>query len=46
MASALLRLVAAFVLLAALLFVGLWPKSMSDPINAALTPASKVAAAK
>jgi NADH-quinone oxidoreductase subunit M len=26
----------AFVLLAALLFVGFWPKSMSDPINAAL----------
>jgi NADH-quinone oxidoreductase subunit M len=26
----------ALILLAALLFVGLWPKSMSDPINAAL----------
>jgi NADH-quinone oxidoreductase subunit M len=26
----------AFVLLAALLFVGLWPKSISDPINVAL----------
>jgi NADH-quinone oxidoreductase subunit M len=27
----------AFILLAALLFVGFWPKSMSDPINAALS---------
>jgi NADH-quinone oxidoreductase subunit M len=26
----------ALVLLAALFFVGFWPKSMSDPINAAL----------
>ncbi|MBL9186580.1 MAG: NADH-quinone oxidoreductase subunit M [Opitutaceae bacterium] len=36
----------ALVLLAALLFVGFWPKSLSDPINAALAPAAKVAAAK
>jgi NADH-quinone oxidoreductase subunit M len=36
----------ALILLAALLFVGLWPKSMSDPINAALAPAPKVAATK
>lgn len=28
----------AFVLLAALFFIGFWPKSLSDPINAALTP--------
>jgi len=35
----------ALVLLAALLFLGLWPKSMSDSINAALpAPAVKVAA--
>lgn len=33
----------AFVLLAALLLVGFWPKSMSDPINAALTPPAKIA---
>jgi NADH-quinone oxidoreductase subunit M len=38
--------VPAFVLLAALLFVGFWPKSMSDPINAALTPAVARVAAK
>ena len=36
----------ALILLAALLFVGLWPKSMSDPINGALAPAPKVAASK
>jgi NADH-quinone oxidoreductase subunit M len=34
----------ALVLLAALLFVGFWPKSLSEPINAALTPAAQVAA--
>jgi len=34
----------ALVLLAALLFVGLWPKSMSDPINAALAPVTQTAA--
>ncbi|MGH7957831.1 MAG: NADH-quinone oxidoreductase subunit M, partial [Opitutaceae bacterium] len=28
----------ALVLLAALFFIGFWPKSLSDPINAALTP--------
>lgn len=33
----------ALVLLAALLFVGFWPKSLSEPINAALTPAARVA---
>jgi len=34
----------ALVLLAALLFVGFWPKSMSEPINAALTaPKAQVA---
>jgi NADH-quinone oxidoreductase subunit M len=26
----------AFILLAALLFIGFWPKSMSEPINATL----------
>jgi NADH-quinone oxidoreductase subunit M len=36
----------ALVLLVTLLFVGLWPKSLSEPVNAALTPAAKVAAAK
>jgi len=36
----------ALVLLVTLLFVGLWPKSLSEPINAALSPAAKVAAAK
>jgi NADH-quinone oxidoreductase subunit M len=29
----------AIILLAALLFIGFWPKSMSDPVNAALHPA-------
>lgn len=39
--------VPALVLLVALLFVGLWPKSLSGPINAALAqPAPVVAAAK
>jgi NADH-quinone oxidoreductase subunit M len=33
----------ALILLVALLFVGLWPKSMSDPINASLTPKTQVA---
>lgn len=36
--------VPALVLLVALLFVGLWPKSMSDPINAALAPVTQTAA--
>ncbi len=36
----------ALILLAALLFIGLWPKSLSDPINAALAPATQVAATK
>ena len=30
----------ALILLAALLFVGFWPKSLTGPINAALTPAA------
>ena len=34
----------ALVLLAALLFVGLWPKSMSGPINSALSAPAPVAA--
>jgi NADH-quinone oxidoreductase subunit M len=34
----------ALILLAALLFVGFWPKSLSTPINEALTPAAQVAA--
>ncbi len=36
--------VPALVLLAALLFVGLWPKSMSEPINSALPAPAQVAA--
>lgn len=36
----------ALILLGALLFLGFWPKSMSDPINAALPPAAKAVAAK
>jgi NADH-quinone oxidoreductase subunit M len=38
--------VPALILLAALLFVGLWPKSMSAPLNAALTPAAQVASSR
>jgi NADH-quinone oxidoreductase subunit M len=34
----------ALVLLAALFFVGFWPKSLSEPIHEALTPAAHVAA--
>ncbi|HUR56454.1 MAG TPA: NADH-quinone oxidoreductase subunit M [Opitutaceae bacterium] len=34
----------ALILLAALLIVGFWPRSMSGPINGALAPAPKVAA--
>ncbi|MEO5961273.1 MAG: proton-conducting transporter membrane subunit, partial [Opitutaceae bacterium] len=34
----------ALILLAALLFVGFWPKSLSDPINAALSSVPQVAA--
>ena len=36
----------ALVLLAALLFIGLWPKSISEPINAALPAPARVVAAK
>jgi len=36
----------ALVLLAALLFIGFWPKSMSAPINAALSPAAAQVAAR
>ncbi len=36
----------ALILLAALLFIGFWPKSLSDPINAALAPAATVAVTK
>jgi hypothetical protein len=32
------------ILLVALLFVGLWPKSLSDPINGALAPKTQTAA--
>jgi NADH-quinone oxidoreductase subunit M len=35
----------ALLLLAALLFVGFWPKSLSVPINSALPAPAKVAAA-
>jgi len=35
----------AFVLLAALLFIGFWPKSISDPIHSALAPAVPAVAA-
>ncbi len=34
----------ALLLLAGLLFVGFWPKSLSDPINSALAPTPQVAA--
>ncbi len=34
----------ALLLLATLLFIGIWPKSISDPINAALTKSNQVAA--
>jgi NADH-quinone oxidoreductase subunit M len=37
--------VPAFILLGALLLVGFWPKSISDPINASLAPAAAVVAA-
>jgi NADH-quinone oxidoreductase subunit M len=33
----------ALILLAALFFIGLWPRSMSDPINAALAPEPQIA---
>ncbi len=36
--------VPALILLVALLFVGLWPKSLSDPINGALAPVTQTAA--
>ncbi|MBL9200092.1 MAG: NADH-quinone oxidoreductase subunit M [Opitutaceae bacterium] len=36
----------ALVLLTALLFIGLWPKSISTPINGALTPPARAVAAK
>ncbi|MEI6463231.1 MAG: NADH-quinone oxidoreductase subunit M [Verrucomicrobiota bacterium] len=36
----------ALILLFSLLFVGFWPKSMSEPINAALTPAAAAVVAK
>ena len=35
----------ALILLAALLFIGFWPKSLTTPINAALTPAAVAAPA-
>ena len=34
------------ILLAALLLVGFWPKSLSEPINAALPTVPKVAVVK